>query len=70
MLPDVADGSAAPAPDDEALTPDTPAPAPSFAASDGVEGIASLDTAPVDAAAAEGSGADIIVALADLPADA
>src|SRR5471032_61693 len=57
MLPDVADGSAAPAPDDEALTP----AAPSFAAGD-VEAVA--------AAVAEGSGADIIVALADLPADA
>src|SRR5476651_2586305 len=57
MLPDVADGSAAPAPDDEALTP----AAPSFAAGD-VEAVA--------AAVAEGSGADIIAALADLPADA
>src|SRR5471030_2243432 len=57
MLPDVADGSAAPAPDDEALTP----AAPSFAAGD-VEAVA--------AAVAEGSGGDIIVALADLPADA
>src|SRR5471030_3101450 len=60
MLPDVADGSAAPAPDDEALTP----AAPSFAAGD-VEAVA--------AAVAEGiggGGGGIIVALADLPANA
>src|SRR5476649_873083 len=62
MLPDVADGSAAPAPDDEALTP----AAPSFAAGD-VEAVAA---AVAEGSGGGGGGGGIIVVLADLPANA
>src|SRR5476649_2360742 len=64
MLPDVADGSAAPAPDDEALTP----AAPSFAAGD-VEAVAAAVAEGSGGGGGGGGGGGIIVALADLPSN-